>query len=330
MSLLFDALKRAQGKDATPSSANEAARTILAATKQPSILPYAIAGAVVLSIGLLWFFYQQNQYIPLTPAPAELTAASHVAPASSVAAASSVLTASGVAELPATGNGADSLTYKDKSWTHPIEPKKATAKKRKTGKKSVKSTLLASSDPLTEGYRALSEGHLDLAEKNYLAVLALRPHEKDALLGLAVIAQRKKQTDRATELYKQVLREDLGNATAAAGLVSLSMQADLLSAESQIRELLDLKPSAPEFHYALGNILARQLRWGEAQQAYFRAYNLSPDNTLYAYNLAVSLERLHQGSAALPYYEKVLQLTRDPTLDQEAIRRRIQELKGSQ
>lgn len=332
MSLLFDALKRAQGRDAkqAPSqeSANEAARTILAATKQPSIVPYAVAGAVVLGIGLLWFFYQQNQYIPLLPAPAELTAAS--SPASSVAAASSVLTASGVAELPATGSGADSLTYKDKSWTHPIEPKKATAKKRKAGKKPVKSTLLASSDPLSEGYRALSEGNLDLAEKNYLAVLAQRPHEKDALLGLAVIAQRKKQTDRATALYKQVLREDLGNAAAAAGLVSLSMQADLVSAESQIRELLDLKPSAPEFHYALGNILARQLRWGEAQQAYFRAFNLAPDNALYAYNLAVSLERLHQSGAAVPYYEKALQLTRDPTLDLEAIRRRIQELKGSQ
>lgn len=329
MSLLFDALKRAQNKDEKQAplqeSANEAARTILAATRKPSIAPYAVAA--ILTICLLWFLYLQ--YIPTTPEPVQLAAVSSVAPASSVASSvpATVAAASGVSALPATGSGADSLTYKDKSWTHPIEPSKA--KKRKSGKQPAKSPLLAGPDPLREGYRALSDGNLDLAENNYLAALARHPHEKDALLGLAVIAQRKKQTERATELYRQVLREDLGNAAAAAGLVSLSMQADLLSAESQIRELLDLKPSAHEFHYALGNILARQLRWGEAQQAFFRACNLAPDNALYAYNLAVSLERLHQSGAAVPYYEKALQMTGNSMIDREAIGRRIQEIKES-
>lgn len=338
MSLLFDALKRAQGNEAKPDASSPGkeatsseARTIAGNPPKTSILPYATAGLALLATGVVWFIYQQNQYDTIsTQHPAPGIAA--VEPASQAAAASSV--AQTIAALPATASGADSLTYKDKSWTRPVETQKPPAKKRKSGRKSVKHGILASTglDPLKEGYLALSEGRMDQAEQNYLAALAQRPHEKDALLGLAVIAQRKKQTERAAELYRQVLREDLGNAAAAAGLVSLSMQADPVAAESQVRELLDLKPSAPEFHYALGSVLARQLRWGEAQQAFFRAYNLTPDNALYAYNLAVSLDRLHQPAAALPYYEQAAKLAKpgDPTLDQDAIGRRIQELKNSQ
>lgn len=333
MSLLFDALKRAQGNEAKPdaSSPGKEATSSEARTKA-SILPYAAAGLVILAGGVSWFSYQQyqqNQYAPIaTQRPAPVIAA--IEPASQAAAASSVAQADALASLPATASGADSLTYKDKSWTHPVDTQKPPTKKRKSGRKSLKPGILASTsiDPLKEGYLALSEGRMDQAEQNYLAALAQRPHEKDALLGLAVIAQRKKQTERAAELYRQVLREDLGNAAAAAGLVSLSMQADPVAAESQVRELLDLKPSAPEFHYALGSVLARQLRWGEAQQAFFRAYNLTPDNALYAYNLAVSLDRLHQPAAALPYYEQASKLAKDPTLDQDAIGRRIQELKS--
>jgi tetratricopeptide (TPR) repeat protein len=71
------------------------------------------------------------------------------------------------------------------------------------------------------------------------------------------------------------------------------------------------------------------LRWGEAQQSYFKAFNLSPNNALYAYNLAVSLDRLHQSAAALPYYEKAILLAKDPTLDLDQIERRIQELRAT-
>ncbi|MCX7192727.1 MAG: hypothetical protein NTY60_03765 [Proteobacteria bacterium] len=327
MSLLFDALKRAQGTGAKPPSGSEAsapeAKTIVA--KPSGIRYFAVAGLMLLSAGAFWFIYQKNQYVPIATRQPELAAAS-----SPAAAASPVTAASGVAvvnTLPATAAGADSLTYKDKSWTHPVEPGKHQAKKRRH--KPAGTRIAVGTDLLKEGYLALSEGRLDQAERSYLAALSQHPHEKDALLGLAVIAQRKMQTDRAAELYRQVLREDLGNAAAAAGLVSLSMQADLVSAESQLRELIDLKPAAPEFHYALGNVLARQLRWGEAQQAFFRACNLAPDNALYAYNLAVSLDHLHQPAAALPYYQKAGKLANDSTLDMDKIGRRIQELKTS-
>ena len=332
MSLLFDALKRAQGDGNKPmpdASSHNGNNETMPKTEGGSattglrtrVLPYAIAGLVLLTGGLSWFFYPQSQHIPVATeqtdlADLSLDAASQVVAASGIAAT--------IATLPATASGADNLTYKDKSWTRPVETKKQA--KRKPKRNIPQSGIQP--DLLQSAYLALSEGRLDQAEHNYLAALARQPHEKDALLGLAVIAQRKMQTERAAELYRQVLREDLGNVAAAAGLVSLSVPADPLAAESQLRELIDLKPTAAEFHYALGGVLAAQQRWGEAQQAYFRACSLKPDNALYAYNLAVSLDHLHQPAAALAQYEQASRLAepRDPAIDQGVIGRRIQEL----
>ncbi|MEI7456943.1 MAG: tetratricopeptide repeat protein [Nitrosomonadales bacterium] len=328
MSLLFDALKRAQGDESKPNAAPQAESDVTIVNNRTHLLlAYSIAALAVFSLAFIWYFYHQNQYVPIASPPADQIAAAS-APS---AASSTVAQESTLAALPPTASGADSLTYKDKSWTHPVETKQPERKKHKPGRKPAKSGILASTatDPLKAGYLALTEGNLDRAEQYYLAVLAQHPQEKDALLGLAVIAQRRNQTERATEYYRQVLREDLGNAAAAAGLASLTMHADPVTAESQLHELIDLRPTAPEFHYALGGVLARQLRWGEAQQSYFKAFNLSPNNALYAYNLAVSLDRLHQSAAALPYYEKAILLAKDPTLDLDQIERRIQELRGT-
>ncbi len=342
MSLLFDALKRAQGDAAKPppdasqyADRQTAAPTDVNASFFPAlglksaIRPYAIAGLMLLTAVTAWFIYHNNQSPatstqPRAPAIAAIEPASGPQPPSGIAQTSTQLNT-----LPATASGTEISA--NKAWTHPLTTKKHQKRKsaRQSAGKLAAPGIPTGADPLKEGYLALSQGQLDLAEQNYLEVLAQRPHEKDALLGLAVIAQRKLQTERAADLYRQVLHEDIGNATAAAGLVSLSAQADPVAAESQLRELLDIRPAAPELHYALGNILAGQLRWGEAQQAFFRAYSLKPANALYAYNLAVALDRLHQPAAALPYYEKAMRQAKDSTLDQDAIGRRIQELNSS-
>ena len=190
--------------------------------------------------------------------------------------------------------------------------------------------LSASSDPLRDGYQALSEGRLDDAKRNYQEVVSKRPHERDALFGLAVIAHRQQRTEQATELYRQVLREDSGNATATAALVNLSVQVDPVAAESRLKQLLDQKPTSPELHHALGSVLARQKRWGEAQQEFFRAFTLEPENALFAYNLAVALDRLRQPAAALPYYEKSAQSVKpgDAAIDRDTIQRRVEELRS--
>ncbi|MDD5058555.1 MAG: tetratricopeptide repeat protein [Sideroxydans sp.] len=217
-----------------------------------------------------------------------------------------------------------------------VEKTPATSVARKTpatrvAKQAPKIQMQASADPLKEGYVALTEGRLADAEAKYLGALAQHPHEKDVLLGLAIIAQRQKQTERALDYYQQVLSEDPNNVLAATSLFVLSEQADPVAAEGRLKQLLEIKPSSPEPHYALGNVLARQKRWGEAQQSFSRAYSLKPDNALYAYNLAVALDHLRKPVSALSYYEKTIQLAKpgDSTINLPAIQQRVLELNNA-
>ncbi|MFA6061142.1 MAG: tetratricopeptide repeat protein [Gallionella sp.] len=321
MSLLLDALKHAQ--DSQPGTA---AQNSQPAQKKSHLMTYLTAGLILLSAEAMWYYYKNSKSNQNVINFQEIPAASSVS-AAPPSAASEPVASSSIAEmttaLPATASGTGASVKK--AWTRPL-----TAKKRKSAKKS--SGAPPAIDALKEAYLALSEGRLEPAEQHYLDILSQQPREKNALLGMAIIAHRQQQTERAADYYRQVLREDMGNAAAAAGLVSLSAQADPVAAESQLRELIDLKPGAAEFHYALGNVLARQERIGEAQQSYFRAYSLAPGNTLYTYNLAVALDRLHQSAAARPYYEKAARLASpgDTTINREAVERRIEELKSSQ
>jgi Flp pilus assembly protein TadD len=83
---------------------------------------------------------------------------------------------------------------------------------------------------------------------------------------------------------------------------------DPVHSESRVKTLIASVPDASHLQFALGNQYAAQGRWGEAQEAYFRAYSASPENPDYAFNLAVSLDRLRQPKLALDYYGKALAL----------------------
>jgi Flp pilus assembly protein TadD len=69
-------------------------------------------------------------------------------------------------------------------------------------------------------------------------------------------------------------------------------------------------PGAHVLNFTLGNQLAQQGRWAEAQQEYFRAFAAEPNNPDFAYNLAVSLDHLRQPKLALEYYRRALSLAK--------------------
>jgi tetratricopeptide (TPR) repeat protein len=72
--------------------------------------------------------------------------------------------------------------------------------------------------------------------------------------------------------------------------------------------LIAREPSA-FLYFTLGNLYADQGQWPGAEQAYFQAYQLQPDNSDYAFNLAVGLEHIGQIRPALDYYRKALDLS---------------------
>jgi tetratricopeptide (TPR) repeat protein len=181
-------------------------------------------------------------------------------------------------------------------------------------------------DPiLNNAYLAYRSEKLDQAQQLYRQALNLDSSNSDALLGLAVIAQRRDEDNLAAHYYAQVMALDPRNAVANAGMSALTTDDNR---ESRLKTLLNEQQDSPSLHFALGNYYAEQSRWSEAQQAYFNAYKLAPDNAELAFNLAVSLDRLGQNKPAAQYYQRALQL--DPEhhagFDHAIISQRIKEL----
>ena len=169
-------------------------------------------------------------------------------------------------------------------------------------------TLVPVDPTLMQAYEALQQGDLALAHRLYQEVLEAEPRSIDALLGLGAIAWKEGRIEEAGQRYQRVLELEPRNAYAQAGLIAIIGGADPQASESRLRLLIAREPSA-FLYFTLGNLYADQGQWPGAEQAYFQAFQLQPDNPDYAFNLAVGLEHIGQLRPALDYYRKALDLS---------------------
>src|SRR5258708_25413 len=179
------------------------------------------------------------------------------------------------------------------------------------------------------GYAAYLAGDLATARANYQDVLREEPANRDALLGLAAIDVRAGRYEPAEAVYLRLLQSDPRDSPAHAALIELRAgRMDPLAAESRVKSLLASDPAAEVLYFTLGNQLALQGRWAEAQQHYSKAFAADPDNADFAYNLAVSLDHLRQSRLALEYYGRALALAekRGASFELAAARSRVQQL----
>jgi Flp pilus assembly protein TadD len=184
-------------------------------------------------------------------------------------------------------------------------------------------------DPLVEqAYQAFQRNELAAARDGYQRALARDPTNRDALLGLAAIDVRSGQLNSAEARYLRLLEIDPRDSHAVASLISLRGQLDPVASESRLKTLIAIQPETALLHFSLGNQYAQQSRWSEAQAAYFKAHSVDPENADYAFNLAVSLDQLHQGKLALEFYQRALALSdrRAASFDPARARLRVQEL----
>ena len=181
-----------------------------------------------------------------------------------------------------------------------------------------------------QAYQALNGGQLGAARQQYEAVLQQDATNRDALLGLAAVAQRQQQGAQAASLYVRLLEINPDDGEALAGLIGLS-QGDVVQSEAKLKAILARTPDSGPVLFALGNVYAKQRRWNEAQQQFFRAYSAVPGNPDYAFNLAVGLDRLNQPKLAATYYQRALALaqTAPAAFDRTVAQARLRELGGA-
>ena len=178
-----------------------------------------------------------------------------------------------------------------------------------------------------QAYQAFNGGHLGLARQQYETVLRQDANNRDALLGLAAVALREHQGAQAAALYVRLLEINPDDGEALAGLIGLR-QGDVVQSEAKLKAILARSPDSAPVLFALGNVYAKQRRWNEAQQQFFRAYGAAPANPDYAFNLAVGLDRLNQPRLAATYYQRALTLaqTTPAAFDQAVVQARLRDL----
>ena len=159
---------------------------------------------------------------------------------------------------------------------------------------------------LMRGFDAFNRGDLALAQSEYERAQKADPRNTDVLHGLAAIAVRQGRLDQAESLYRRIAEADPHDSVAMSALINMRGQIDPGAAESRLKSLAADQPELAAPHFSLGNLYARNGRWNEAQQAYFRAYTAEPDNPDIIYNLAISLEHLRQNKLAAQYYGQAI------------------------
>ncbi|MEE8320463.1 MAG: tetratricopeptide repeat protein [Gammaproteobacteria bacterium] len=183
---------------------------------------------------------------------------------------------------------------------------------------------------INQAYEAYLAGRHTDAEAAYKEVLSGTPDNRDALLGLAAIAMKNGDYELAYKHYLHLLDLNPGDSVALTAMVNLSEKTDPVKGESAIKILLAQEPDAAYLYFALGNLYASQLRWAEAQQAFFDAHRQESGNPDYALNLAVSLDHIGQYEPALDYYNVALELAgkNNFSFDTISVISRIQALSG--
>lgn len=282
----------------------------------------------VIAIGI-YFWWQLQPHGGITPTPLALQAMPPMspppqalpplpsAPPVSLPAAPAATTAS----LPASPS-----MFQDKASIAPAKP--IAVPRRDSPVRFSSSTKPRINPYVEEGYAALQAGNLSLARQAYEKVLAAEPQNTDALYGLAAIALQNGQPQSAEDYYLRALEIDPRDPVAHAGLVGLRGQSAGANAESRLKSLIAEQPSVSALHFALGNLYARQERWRDAQQAYFQAYRNDASNPDIVFNLAISLDQIHQSKPAAQYYAEAIRLaeTQAHGFDATDAKRRLRQL----
>ena len=330
---------------ATPATSAKAAAALMlqkqaSAEKRRMIillgaLVLVVVGMAVyfyLAVFMPWVFLPKPPLVPPTPAPIVSVVpaqASLAAPVPTPAEVPLLRAAPAVEQTPVQQRPAETrklLPSAASSATTSSAPASNERAIQISGGNATPSTT-SSANGVNNAYQLLQEGRLDDARRAYTKLRIAEPNNPDILLGLGLIAQRQGRTEEAMQLYLKTLDADPKNMFAHASLTGMIGRADPAAAEAKLKALIAQQPTAFMF-FSLGNMQAAQGRWNEAQQAYFEAQRLDLESPDYAFNLAVSLERINQPRVALDYYQRALKLSQAKTaaFDMTQLKARIQQL----
>ena len=156
--------------------------------------------------------------------------------------------------------------------------------------------------------RALRLGRYDMALTFYNQILAQNPNDVSALLGRAIAYQKMGRNDAAAQGYRDVLRLDKSNVTAATNLAGLQSGRAPDAALKNLSKVYQDDPNNPAVKAQMGVSLASSGDIEAAYDAFLKSTQSDPKNPQHFFNLAVMAERLGKKSEAIGAYEKCLEV----------------------
>jgi tetratricopeptide (TPR) repeat protein len=167
-------------------------------------------------------------------------------------------------------------------------------------------------DMLTQGYQALISGQYNRALNLYAKVLEEQPQDVAALLGRASALHKLQQFDAAQAAYKKVLARDPQNTTALTNMLSILALQNPDDALIQLKNLEMTNGTFSPIPAQISTILAAKGQLSDAMVYMQRAVRLSPENTMYVYNLAVMQDQAGLAQDAAKGYQRVVAALRRP------------------
>ena len=160
---------------------------------------------------------------------------------------------------------------------------------------------------ILRGYKALQQNQFGQAREAYSQALGRSPTQRDALLGIAYAHHALGNTEQALSTLRRLVELYPRDSNAISAIYLIS-GGDIQAEETRFKQLLERSEHPAALHYTLGVLYYDQSRFGEAERAFSRASAIEPDQPDYAYNLALSLDRLGRARDAARQYVVALNL----------------------
>lgn len=180
--------------------------------------------------------------------------------------------------------------------------------------------------PLQQARDSLQQGDFVQAQAAFRKIVTAKPGDIDAWHGLAEASLRLGQLEQAEEHYLHILKHVPQDIPAQDGLIEVQTTgADTRQAEVRLQALLAAHPEHAFLNYGLGNLYVARERWGEAQQAFLKAYQSDPEHPDYLFSLAVSLDYLGRLPTARQLYRLAIESAghRPARFDRQQAARRL-------
>jgi Tfp pilus assembly protein PilF len=171
----------------------------------------------------------------------------------------------------------------------------------------VKSPKIDLSYELEKAYNAMTAGQSETAMGIYRNILENDPDNKSALFGLGTLYHRAGQIDSARKLYAKLLSIDPTNRDGLNNFLVLLADEAPEAALTQLEKLEKRDPKFSPIPAQMAIIYEKMGNSDKATEKMFRAVDLSPENMVYRYNLAIMLDKQKKYDEAGKLYRQIIE-----------------------